>query len=74
LHLLTLLEKERTVSDLIRETRLPQTCVSHCLATLSKERLVRVRKEGKFRKYQRSATIIEPLMKTIDLHLKGGTL
>lgn len=60
---------EKNVTQVVETTGLEQSCVSHCLRLLEKGGFVTRRKEGKFRVYALAKTI-EPLMRSIDVHVK----
>ena len=56
----------KNVTQIIKETGLEQTCVSHCLKRLAAQGFVTVKKKGKYRVYHLNKEAIEPILKTID--------
>lgn len=64
----TLREGESNVTRIIERTHLPQSCVSHCLARLSRDGFVVARREGKFRIYSICAQTIEQLITLLNEH------
>lgn len=61
-----LLEGERTVSDLVRSTRLRQPLVSHHLKVLRAAGLVATRKDGRFRYYRVSSPEVRGLLERLE--------
>jgi DNA-binding transcriptional ArsR family regulator len=71
MRVLTSLRKgPRNVSQIIRETGLEQTYVSHCLRALEGSGFVTVEKSGKYRIYTLNKKTIEPLLALIDRHAR----
>lgn len=69
----------KNVTEIIKETKLEQTCISHCLKRLESCGFVSVKRNGKFRIYELNHATIESLMELIDkhtqkycIHLVGG--
>jgi len=60
------LEGERTVSALVRTTRLPQPLVSHHLKVLRSAGLVAMRREGRFRYYRVSSAEVRGLLERLE--------
>ena len=70
LKIINLLRKGRkNVSELMEETRLNQTAVSHDLSRLKRCGFVISENEGKFRYYRLNEKTIKPLMDLIDKHM-----
>lgn len=63
-------KKEKNVSQIVEDTGLEQTQVSHALKQLEASGLVTSRKEGKFKVYTANRKAVEPLMKLIDNHVQ----
>jgi ArsR family transcriptional regulator len=59
---------KKNVTQILEETNLEQTCVSHCLKRLENCGFVNVTRDGKYRIYTLNKNTIEPLMKLIDEH------
>ncbi len=60
---------EMNVNEIVEETRLNQTTVSHNLQKLRKSGLVTVKRVGKFKLYKINHDTIGPLMELIDRHI-----
>ncbi len=65
----SLLDKPKSVSQLVSELKQEQSKISHALKALSSCRIVNSIKKGKQRIYSLSKTII-PILKAIDQHEK----
>lgn len=59
----------KNVTQIIAETKLEQSCASHCLKKLETGGFVSVKRQGKFRVYELNHETIEPLVKLIDAHI-----
>ncbi len=59
---------KKNVTEILEETSLEQTCVSHCLKRLERCGFVSVERNGKYRIYSLNKSTIEPLMQLIDAH------
>ena len=71
LKIINLLRKGRkNVSEIIKETGMNQTAVSHDLARLKRCGFVVSEVEGKFRYYNINKKTIKPLMELIDKHMR----
>lgn len=71
LHIInTLREKPKTVSEIIEDTGLEQTCVSHCLRKLEKSSIVSVQRKGKFRIYKINKETVDPIFAVMEQHEK----
>jgi len=55
----------KSVSQLVSETQLEQSCVSHSLRKLEENGLVTTHKKGKFHIYERN-TAVDLFLKTVD--------
>lgn len=66
----SLKEKEKNVSELVKDLKIEQSKVSHALTSLKQCRLVEVKKEGKKRIYSLNKRTILPIFKLIDKHEK----
>jgi DNA-binding transcriptional ArsR family regulator len=66
----SLREQSRSVSEIIAETGLEQTCVSHCLRKLTDGNFVTVRRDGKRRIYSLHKNMT-PLLALIERHVEG---
>lgn len=67
LHIINALRKHKmNVSEICEQTGLEQSCASHCLRLLEKNGFVTSTAAGKFRVYQLSEELIEPLMELVD--------
>ena len=70
LKIINLLRKgSKNVSEIIKETGMNQTAVSHDLARLKRCGFVVSEVEGKFRYYRLNEKTIKPLMELIDKHM-----
>lgn len=70
LKIINLLRKGRkNVSEIIKETGMSQTAVSHDLARLKRCGFVLSEVKGKFRNYKLNEKTIKPLMDLIDKHM-----
>jgi DNA-binding transcriptional ArsR family regulator len=70
LHLLNaLLEKPKTVSEIITETGIEQTAASHGLKRLHEAGMITMKPKGKFRVYALNEKTIAPLLTLIDTHV-----
>jgi|SRR3989344_7005823 len=70
LKIINLLRKgEKSVSEIVRELKLPQPTVSHDLARLKKCGFVKVEIAKNFRYYSLNEKTIDPLMSLIDYHM-----
>jgi ArsR family transcriptional regulator len=71
LHILnTLIKGPKKVGEIIEQTGMEQTAVSHGLRQLEQARFVTAKREGKFRIYTLAAPL-EPLLSLIDRHIGG---
>jgi len=61
-------EKDRSVSELVKELRVEQSKISHALASLRGCNIVSVKQKGKERIYSLNKTTIVPILKLIDKH------
>ena len=61
----------KSVSAIIAETGLEQTCVSHCLARLERCGFVKAARDGKFRIYSLNTDTIGKIMPLIDAHTRA---
>lgn len=61
-----LMEKDRTVQELVALTGAEQSKVSHALAVLKDCRVVRSRTEGRFRRYEANREMLVPLFALVD--------
>ena len=68
--LLALKKKPMNVSELMKETGMNQTTVSHNLKRLQLCGFVSVKQEGKFRNYSVNKETIKPLIELIEKHMK----
>lgn len=74
IHILNTLRKApKSVSEIIEETGLEQTAISHSLRKLEETGFVNVQRRGKFRIYTINRKTIEPLLILIDKHIHGGS-
>src|SRR3989344_3109974 len=62
-------EKPLCVSDLVQETSMEQSRVSHTLRKLKEAGFVHVKPNGKQRIYEIDAITIKPLLNLIDKHV-----
>lgn len=70
LKIINLLRKgSKNVSEIIKETKMNQTSVSHDLARLKKCGFVLSETNGKYRYYKLNKKTIKPLMLLIDRHM-----
>ncbi len=60
----------KNVGEICDETGFEQTMVSHNLKTLEHHGMVFMKKKGKYRYYTLNKKTIQPLMKSIDEHMK----
>ena len=67
----SLLQNEKNVSEICKDTGFEQTMVSHNLKRLEKCGMVFVTPDGKNRNYKVNQKTIKPLMKFIDQHIKN---
>ena len=71
LKIINLLRKgKKNVSEIIKETGMNQTAVSHDLARLKRCGFVLSEIDGKFRYYKLNEETIKPLMEIIDKHME----
>ena len=63
-------QRPHNVSEIIKETGIEQTCVSHCLRTLESNGFVTARQEGRFRVYALNKKELAPLADFLEYHLK----
>ena len=66
----SLKEKEKNVTELVKELKTEQSKISHALTSLKHCNLVEVRKKGKQRIYSLNKKTILPILKIIDKHAK----
>jgi DNA-binding transcriptional ArsR family regulator len=72
LHIInTLRHGPKSVSDILEQTGLEQTAVSHSLRRLEEAGFVTVERKGRFRIYRLNAAIMEPLLKLTDKHMEA---
>jgi DNA-binding transcriptional ArsR family regulator len=60
---------KRNVSELVRETGLSQTAISHNLSRLKKCGFITMESKGRYRYYNINTKTIGPLLKLIDNHM-----
>jgi len=65
-----LLKKEMNVSDIVKETKLEQSHISHSLKKLTECSFVNIKKKGKQRIYSLNKDTIMPILKIADNHAK----
>lgn len=65
---LSLRQKEKSVLELVRDTGIEQSKLSHALATMRCCSIVQVRREGKKRMYRLNKDTIVPILDIIDKH------
>jgi ArsR family transcriptional regulator, zinc-responsive transcriptional repressor len=71
--ILSVLRKgECNVTSITKETKLEQTAVSHALRKLEEQRLVRAKRDGKYRVYSINKKTTEQLLGVIDRHLEAS--
>jgi len=63
-----LLEKPKSVSEIIKETGIEQSKLSHALASLRICKIVIAKQKGKERIYSLNKKTIVPILKIIDKH------
>ena len=63
-------EKERNVSEIIKETRFEQSVVSHNLRRLKSCGFVIQEIKGKYRYYKLNEVTIKPILSLIDKHMQ----
>jgi len=61
-------KKEKSVTEIVKQTKEEQSKVSHALANMKKCNLVSVRKKGKIRLYSLNKKTLLPILKIIDKH------
>ncbi len=66
--ILSLREKEKSVSVLVKELKVEQSKISHALGSLRDCNIVKVKQEGKQRIYFLNKDTIVPMLKLIDKH------
>lgn len=64
----SLKEKEKSVTQLVKELKVEQSKVSHALKNLRNCKIVDVEKKGKERIYSLNKKTIVPMLKLIDKH------
>lgn len=64
----SLKEKDRSVSELMKNLDVEQSNLSHALKALRQCRIVEVKKQGKKRIYSLNKKTILPMLKIIDEH------
>ena len=67
-------EKERNVSEIIKETGFEQSVVSHNLRRLKSCGFVIQEVKGKYRYYQLNEGTIKPILSLIDKHMEKNCL
>jgi DNA-binding transcriptional ArsR family regulator len=65
-----LLKKPQNVSEIIKNTKLEQSKVSHSLKRLYECKIVQVKKDGKQRIYSLNKETIIPILSIVDRHAK----
>ncbi len=71
LSIITSLEKgPKCVSEIVKETKLEQSRVSHNLQCLERNGFVKVKRDGKQRVYTLNKDTISPILKAIHTHIK----
>lgn len=60
----------RSVNELTRELKLDQTTVSHNLRRLQVTGFVRSKRNGKYSIYQANKSVIRPLFKLVNFHMR----
>lgn len=68
--ILSLREKEKSVSELVKDLKVEQSKVSHALTSLRCCNIVKVKQRGKQRIYFLNKETIAPMFKLIDKHAK----
>ncbi len=66
--ILTLREKDRNVSEIIKELGVEQSKISHALKSLKNCDIVNVKQKGKERVYSLNKKTILPILNLIDKH------
>ena len=66
----SLKEKEKNVSELVKELRVEQSKISHALKSLRNCNIVEVQQNGKERIYSLNKKTILPMLNLIDRHAK----
>jgi DNA-binding transcriptional ArsR family regulator len=66
--ILSLREKEKNVTELVKDLKFEQSKISHALGSLKKCNIVKVKQEGKQRTYYLNSKTIIPMLKLIDEH------
>lgn len=64
----SLKEKEKNVSELVKDLKIEQSKVSHALKNLRNCKIVEVKQKGKERIYSLNKKTIVPMLKLIDKH------
>jgi len=59
------------VTELVKESKLDQTAISHDLTRLKKCGFVKVENKGKYRYYSINKKTIKPIMELIDKHMSN---
>ncbi len=67
----SLKEKEKNVTELVKELKVEQSKVSHALKSLRDCRIVEAKQKGKERIYFLNKKTIVPLLSLIDKHAKN---
>jgi DNA-binding transcriptional ArsR family regulator len=67
--ILSLRNKDKNVSELVKELKVEQSKLSHALASLKKCRIVNSKQKGKERIYSLSKTVI-PMLEMTDKHAR----
>ena len=67
----SLKEKEKNVSELVRDLKVEQSKISHALKNLKNCKIVDVKQKGKERIYSLNKKTIVPMLKLIDNHAEN---
>jgi DNA-binding transcriptional ArsR family regulator len=67
----SLKEKEKNVTELVKDLNIEQSKISHSLQNLRNCKIVGVKKNGKERIYFLNKKTIVPMLKLIDKHVKS---
>jgi len=66
--LLSLREKERSVSELSKELSIEQSKISHALSSMKKCNIIKAKQRGKSRIYSLNKKTMSPILNLIDKH------
>ena len=68
--ILSLKEKPRSVSEIVKEIKVEQSAVSHSLKKLNECKIVEVHKKGKERIYSLNKETVIPMMNIVRMHVE----